>query len=1061
MGPPDEFGGEGPFSAPTRIGATIGSGCTRDPPREDAQRYDRLTGYFSAGALALAARGIEGLVRNEGHMRLVVGCTLAEEEVRAIEAGESLREQVEKHLTDTPLLAPDGESADALALLSWMVARGYLDVKVAVPCDAQRAPVHDGALFHEKSGIIADRNGERIAWSGSLNETAAGWRDNWESISVYTSWGTEPARVEYEERNFANLWADKAPRFIVIDVPDAAQRDLMRYMPKDLPARLTERDVPQDKPGKKTPARAESPPPSGDELRALVWHFIHDAPKRDADGARVGEATSAVTPWPHQVRAFERLYSHWPPKLLIADEVGLGKTIQAGMLLRQAWLAERAKRILILAPKAVLRQWQIELREKFNLNWPVYEGGKLVRYPSPALRGRHERAVSRAAWHEEPVVIASSHLMRRSDRAAELLEHAEPWDLVVLDEAHHARRRGAGSQSEGGANALLALMRRLKERTRGLVLLTATPMQVHPIEVWDLLDLLGLPREWTANAFLRFFDEAAHPNPSHEMMQRLAQLFRAVERAYAEMPSGDAERLTRLSRLKTRRVLRALRDESTIPLRQLTSEERHAAIALMRANTPIRHLVSRHTRALLRRYRDEGLLTTSIADRDVKDEHIAMSSRERELYDAVERYIATTYNQASEKQRSAVGFVMTTYRRRLASSVQALRVTLERHLAGIAGAEETAEELLAEDAPDDETTHEVLDTDELAALEREALALEESEDIERLLERIARCPPDSKLDTLIETLRALNDEGYPQVMVFTQFTDTMDFLREALRAEAGWRLLCFSGRGGEVPSPEGGWRRVERDDIKRRFRDAEADILLCTDAAAEGLNFQFCGALVNYDMPWNPMRVEQRIGRIDRLGQRHANVRITNFHYRDTVEADVYEALRERIGSFETVVGRLQPILARLPGTIANAVLTGSPDAASRRSQVEETIARQLRESEANALDIDEVVDHALKMPERPESPITMDDLDRVVGSPELMAPAMEIASLGPREYAVRVPGMARRLRVTTNPDYYEQHSDDLEFWSPGNPLFNPPDLLAEAPEAQRHATLRDILNDV
>ena len=146
-----------------------------------------------------------------------------------------------------------------------------------------------------------------------------------------------------------------------------------------------------------------------------------------------------------------------------------------------------------------------------------------------------------------------------------------------------------------------------------------------------------------------------------------------------------------------------------------------------------------------------------------------------------------------------------------------------------------------------------------------------SEDIARLLERIARCPPDSKLHTPIETLRALNDRGYAQVMVFTQFTDTMDFLREALRSEALWRLLCFSGRGGEVPTTEGGWRRVERDEIKRRFRDAEADILLCTDAAAEGLNFQFCGALVNYDMPWNPMRVQQRIGRIDRLGQRHAH----------------------------------------------------------------------------------------------------------------------------------------------------------------------------------------------
>ena len=136
----------------------------------------------------------------------------------------------------------------------------------------------------------------------------------------------------------------------------------------------------------------------------------------------MGEATAAVTPWPHQVRAFEKLYGRWPPKLLIADEVGLGKTIQAGMLLRQAWLSGRAKRILIMAPKAVLSQWQIELREKFNLNWPIYDGRKLVRYPSPALQGQHVREVDRSEWHREPVVITSSHLMRRRDRAAALLD---------------------------------------------------------------------------------------------------------------------------------------------------------------------------------------------------------------------------------------------------------------------------------------------------------------------------------------------------------------------------------------------------------------------------------------------------------------------------------------------------------------------------------------------------------------------------------------------------------------------------------------------------------------
>ena len=132
----------------------------------------------------------------------------------------------------------------------------------------------------------------------------------------------------------------------------------------------------------------------------------------------------------------------------------------------------------------------------------------------------------------------------------------------------------------------------------------------------------------------------------------------------------------------------------------------------------------------------------------------------------------------------------------------------------------------------------------------QALACEERGEIERLLERIRALPPDSKLARLTETLDELLRDGYRQVMVFTQYTDTMDFPRGVLRARGGLRLLCFSGRGGEIPVGRGGdeWRRIDREQVKRRFRDGDADLLLCTDAAAEGLNFQFCGALVNYDM---------------------------------------------------------------------------------------------------------------------------------------------------------------------------------------------------------------------
>ena len=754
-------------------------------------------------------------------------------------------------------------------------------------------------------------------------------------------------------------------------------------------------------------------------------------------GARVGEATAAVTPWPHQVRAFHRLYDNWPPKLLVADEVGLGKTVQAGLLARQAWLARRAKRILILAPKAVCRQWQIELREKFNLNWPLYDGQKLTWYPSPAMDGRHERSVPRDQWHHEPAVIASSHLVRRADRQRELLEAAEPWDLVILDEAHHARRRGAGSVSEGGPNALLRLMRYLKDRTQGLVLLTATPMQVHPVEVFDLLSLLGLPPEWTQQAFLRFFDEVLQDAPSHEAFDRLAAMFRAVERSHGPVDIAEVQRIGNgISGLKARKVLSALRDKASIPRRQLETPERRTALHLMRLHTPMKRLVSRHTRELLRRYFKAGRLTTPIADRRVEDRFIDLSPAERTVYEAVEDYISTTYNQATAQQRNAIGFVMTIYRRRLASSFFALGQTLEAHLRAVYHPGTPAPELDIDEGADSTDDGDEPDNDEAERLQQEALALEERSDIERLLGMVRRLPPDSKLERLRHTISDLRAAGYGQVMVFTQFTDTMDFLRGQLGLGADLRIMCFSGRGGEIMSTDGSWRTIPRDDVKRRFRDGDADILLCTEAAAEGLNFQFCGSLINYDMPWNPMRVEQRIGRIDRLGQRYPEIRIVNLHYANTIEADVYAALRQRIGLFENVVGRLQPILARLPTLISGRVLEGRTKTHDDRQTMVSEIEIEAARAGQSGFDIDAVTDADLTEPQQAASPLTMADLDRVVRSTTLLPPGIEASPMGVREYRFQQPGMGRTIRISTDPAYYEQNADNVELWSPGNPTF-------------------------
>jgi superfamily II DNA/RNA helicase len=294
-------------------------------------------------------------------------------------------------------------------------------------------------------------------------------------------------------------------------------------------------------------------------------------------------------------------------------------------------------------------------------------------------------------------------------------------------------------------------------------------------------------------------------------------------------------------------------------------------------------------------------------------------------------------------------------------------------------------------------------------------------------------------------------------MIFTQYTDTMEFLREALAHEGaltGWTVMSYSGDGGGVRDAVGAWSTISRDEAKRRFKAGRADLLVCTDAAAEGLNFQFCGALVNYDMPWNPMRVEQRIGRIDRLGQAFEQIQIVNLHYADTVETDIYRALRERIGLFTNVVGKLQPILAQLPSAIRGAVLTGAATHRDGRRAATTQIEQQIAAAQQASFDIDEDTAVDFEGSERQESPITLSELGRVLADPSLLPAGVVADPMGGGEMSYGSPGARERVRVTTSAAFYGEHPDSVELWSPGGPVFPEKPVRDDVPAPDaRHLT--------
>lgn len=517
----------------------------------------------------------------------------------------------------------------------------------------------------------------------------------------------------------------------------------------------------------------------------------------------------------------------------------------------------------------------------------------------------------------------------------------------------------------------------------------------------------------------------------------LAGLWRSSVTAFGEAPGSAMPEDLRKSPLRKRKALRALNDTDPLSRRNLGIEIRQATLALAKRWTPVQGLISRHSRNLLQAYKQQGSMDLAIGTRHVDDRFLESTSEERALYDAVEDFISTQYAQATGQKKSAVGFVMTIYRRRLASSVAALVSTLEKQMAG----QQQLEEDAAASEDDDFTSELTLDLEGMQSAFQEASLQGELDAIGVLLHQARPLVGhDSKGAEFLNSIEELQAQGYKQVIVFSQYTDTIDALKELLIGAGRTSLMAFTGRGGEILQKGGVWEALNREATKRAFKEGKAEILLCTDAAAEGLNFQFCGALINDDMPWNPMRVEQRIGRIDRIGQTHEQMQIINLHLDGTVEADVYRALKSRIAMFEQVVGKLQPILAKASSSISQATLVSREQREKARAAAVAAVAAVKQEHEIKGLDLDDVLQdldairdvvNTLQLP-----PLTLADLEAILRQPALLPPGCSARSIGAKDFAWTQPGLDKEMRVTCDASYYEDNSDSCELWVPGSPLF-------------------------
>lgn len=550
---------------------------------------------------------------------------------------------------------------------------------------------------------------------------------------------------------------------------------------------------------------------------AKVAEVLEGSTSVTDDHVLLAPMESNVIPLPHQISALSRAISGDRVRYLLADEVGLGKTIEAGLVMRELKLRGLVRRTLVVSPKGIATQWVAEMQTHFNEPFQLVLGediGSLQRLAEGS--GRKE-----SAWSMFDQVIVSLDSVkpmekRRGWTAERIAAYNQSrfedlitadWDLVIVDEAH----RLGGSTDQVARHKL---GRGLAEAAPHILLLSATPHQGKTDAFHRLMSLL---------------DEDAFPDMESVSRDRVAPYVIRTEKRKAI--DADGKPLFKLRRTQ---------------MAPVAWETRH------------------HLQQL--------------------------------LYEAVTDYVREGYNQALREKKRHIGFLMILMQRLVVSSTRAIRTTLERRLAVLTDGEQQASQRLEELENDAEGMADFdefydMDGQELLdeLLQSRAAAMQgEVRHVQALLDAAVRCEmtgADAKAEALMEWVYSLQaEENDPElkILIFTEFVSTQRMLKEFLEA-----------RGITVVTLNGSMGMEERQQAQDSFRQTHR-VLVSTDAGGEGLNLQFAHVVINYDIPWNPMRLEQRIGRVDRIGQPKA-VRAINFVFEDSVEFRVREVLEQKL----------------------------------------------------------------------------------------------------------------------------------------------------------------------
>lgn len=824
---------------------------------KNAVGYDRIAGYFSSSILEIAGEQIEEMA---GRVRMICNSDLDFLDVQTAKAAALMAMTQEWKTTIDKLYSEKLQTR--LAKLHTLLQSKKLEIRVL--------PDNAFGLVHGKAGVITYQDGSKTSFMGSANESKSAWALNYELV-----WEDESEEsVAWVQAEFDALWNDSR----AVPLAEAIIQDIQR---------LSRRSVVSHETWKEEQAKPEA---------VLVESPIY----RKNFGL-----------WAHQKyfvkRAYDEHISGRGARFVLADQVGLGKTVQLA-LAAMLMALKGEKPVLVICPKTLVWQWQDELMKLLQLPSAVWDGKAWI----DENEIRHENTDPEKTIQRCPrrFGIISQGLIVRGSGVAEKLSHIE-YECVIVDEAHRSRRRNlkAGAENDRAEpNNLMKFLLNLSKCTKSLLLATATPVQLYPIEAYDLLCVLGAGAphvlgnefsQWhTANKEIAFrlvdgsanirndmpkkWEWARNPFPPAEEDDRV---FGAIRRDLEMKPTdflvkpGDETQISP----GNRRRLEGLDDFFT------------------KHNPYIRHIV-RRTRKFLETTRDPetndfylqpvGVKLFGEEERDA----VILPGYLKDAYQTAEEFCAAL----GELMRGA-GFIRTLLLRRMGSSLEAGRKTAIKMLGGEIVVDETEE-----DFAEEENGELLPEQTGIAA----RLFDRERKILEKLIYELEQYQlADPKLDKLRGLLFEENWAGRGCI-IFSQYFDTVWYFSEQIAHEKPEIPIgVYAGSSKSGIWKDGIFTRTTKEELKMQVQNGAMQIIFGTDSASEGLNLQRLGTLINLDLPWNPTRLEQRKGRIQRIGQQQREVFVYNMRYKGSVEDRVHELLSERLENIYNLFGQIPDVL--------------------------------------------------------------------------------------------------------------------------------------------------------